>query len=174
MAIGTVSNTIIPQAYTAGYAGNVKRVQWKSPLIDASELADGDIVQMGYLPAHSLVFKAEMWSTVDFDGGTETLDIDLGVAAAGNTTDQWTDPSTGVTYTNAAGTADPDAFINAGVLTGDALAAPYAGYLNYRLGLYSDMLYFSDKTLVQFEVNAAVQATPTDGYLVAVLHYYDV
>jgi hypothetical protein len=172
MPIGTVANSIIPVGYTNGYAGNAKLAFWQSPLIDVSAVADGDIIKMGYMPAQSLMLKVEYWTTTDFDTGTETLDMDLGWAAAGNSTDQWTDPVTGKVYTNASASASPAGILNAGVWTGDAVSGTAA--IEYRTVLFTDPLYFSAKTLIQFEANAAVNAAGTDGYINMFVTYHDV
>ena len=113
----------------------------------AANVEDGDIFQMCRLPAGATVvggyFKGDDLDT----NATETLDLDVGWAANGNTG----------TYD----TADPDGLANLGVLTGDAFVtgnvANVVSY-NYPLnGLMNTgvMIKFTAETIIQIEANAA-------------------
>jgi len=122
----------------------------------AANVEDGDIFEMLEIPANVLVVGGEFW-TEDLDTGTETIDLDVGWAANGGSTESIT-LSSGRTFTNAGGTADPDGFANAGVLTGDAVTSePQVTGGNYRkFHTFTDgPKYFSRKTMVQVEANAA-------------------
>ena len=106
----------------------------------AADVEDGDIFELGKIPANCLVYGG--WIAVDdIDTGTE-IDIDVGWAAAGGS-DTYTDTQTGVTYTNAAATADPDGFVNTGVLTGDGSAGSLCCGQTLRWMVLPDPLYFS-------------------------------
>ncbi len=120
--------------------------------------ADNDIYTLVTLPAGALVVDAEFWVD-DLDTGTEVLDIDFGWASNGGGTETYT-AGDGTVYTNAFGTADPDGFVNSGVLTGDAttdqpvIAAGAGSY--FRSGAFTDgYLYASRETTVQAEANVA-------------------
>lgn len=153
MAAETLANSPLHVLPGAGYAGSIIRGHL-SRLLDTTVLEDGDIFQLGYTPKRALVFGGYL-CTADLDTGTEALDIDAGWAAAGSATDTWTDPNTGITYTNAAASADPDGLCNCGVLTGDGVSEVYNAGVNYRAFVFPLPLYFSEKTMIQLEVNAA-------------------
>jgi hypothetical protein len=118
-----------------------------------------------------MVIGGWMWAG-DLDSGTETIDIDIGWAANGGTNETYTDPVSGVTYTNAAASASATGFVNSGVLTGDAITDLIASGANYRpFPMPDGPLYFSRETVVQAEVNAAA-ATPAAGKMYVVILYY--
>lgn len=121
-----------------------------------ANVEDGDIFEMLELPAKCLVVGGQFW-TEDLDTGTETLDMDVGWASNGGGSET-IELSSGREFTNAGGTADPDGFVNAGVLTGDAVTSePEVTGGNYRQfhTFVAGPKYFSRKTKVQVEANAA-------------------
>lgn len=150
MTTFTSDPLIIPP--THGYAGTSKRQYYYYDI--AANPADGDIYELGYVLPNMLVTGGHI-ATADIDTGTEALDIDFGWAAGGASTDTWTDPISGITFTNAAATADPDGFCNVGVLTGDGSAEIYQAGVNYRAFVLVTPLWFSAKTKIQLEANAA-------------------
>lgn len=160
MAVETLSGeyaTAYPRAFVGA---GVLQVAFGRYNFGTTAVEDGDIRKVLQLPGKCLVHGGEL-VTGDLDSGTETIDIDLGWAAAGGS-DTWTDPRSGIVYTNAAASADPDGFINSGVLTGDAITDLKAAGINWRpILLPTGPLYFSHVTTVQLEVNAGA-ATPAD------------
>jgi hypothetical protein len=169
MAAETLTQSPLPVAHTHGYAGNVKR-QWFYYDI-AADVEDGDIFELGYLPANCVVTGGHV-AAADIDTGTEAIDIDVGWAAnSGASTDTWIDPQTQVTLANSGATADPDGFCNTGVLTGDGSAEIYQAGVNYRQFVFVTPLYFSHKTKVQLEANAAA-GTFTAGRFSVYIDYY--
>lgn len=167
MVAETLTASPLPNGYTQGPAGCVIRSYYTYEIAADSE--DGDIWELGYIPKYALVTGGAI-VTDDIDTGTEAIDIDLGWAAAGASTDTWKDPRTGVTFTNAAATADPDGFVNTGVLTGDAITDLAAAGTNYRPILLPVPLWFSEKTKLQIEANAAA-GTFTAGTFGVYLEY---
>lgn len=106
----------------------------------AANVEDGDIFEMCKLPAGAVVLGGEFW-TDDLDTGTEALDMDVG----------WAD--------NGAEAASADGFVNAGVLTGDAITDLKAAGPNVRLFDMSDgPITFTRETTVQVEANVAAAA----------------
>lgn len=158
MVAETLTASPMPIGPTHGYGGIIKRQYFKYEV--AANVEDGDIFEVGYLPPKILVTGGLLVGD-DLDTGTETLDMDLGWAASGAATDTWTDPNTGLTFTNSGATADPDGFCNAGVWTGDGVTGVYQAGVCARLLVFPIPLYFSAKTKVQFEANAAANATGT-------------
>ncbi|MGE0629647.1 MAG: hypothetical protein AB7O43_17700 [Hyphomicrobiaceae bacterium] len=152
MTAETLTQSPLAKGPTHGYAGNLKRQYFYYELAGAVE--DGDIFELGYLPGNILVVGGHI-ATDDIDTGTEALDIDVGYAAAGEATDTWTDPNTGVTFTNAAASAAAAGFCNSGVLSGDGITDLLAAGVNYRPFVFPVPLFFSAKTMVQIEANAA-------------------
>lgn len=155
MAAETLTASPLPNGYTQGPAGCIIRSYYQYEIAANSE--DGDIWELGYIPKYALVSGGGL-ITDDLDTGTETIDIDVGWAAAGAATDTWTDPRTGLTFTNAAATADPDGLVNTGVLTGDAVTDVMAAGTNWRPFILPVPLWFSRKTKLQIEANAAANA----------------
>lgn len=140
------------------------RYNWGTTVVE-----DGDIRRALILPRRSLVVGGELWCG-DLDTGTETIDIDVGWAANGGGSATYTLPGTTLTFTNAASSASATGFINTGVLTGDAITDLLAAG-NYRpVPLLTGPLYFSENTVIQFEVNAAA-ATPADAQMWLFLRY---
>lgn len=134
-------------------------VWWGNITISANP-ADGDIYKMFYLPAGAMVLGGQLVAA-DLDTGTEALDIDVGWAADGTSSaDTLTLPAAGgtvKTFTSSGTTADPDGFVNAGVLSGDAITDLTAGK-SFRPILLQTPLWFAAPTLVQMEANAASAA----------------
>lgn len=118
----------------------------------AANVEDGDIFELCKLPAGAVVVGGAFY-TSDMDTGTEALDIDLGWAANGSEA------------------ADPDGFVNSGVLTGDAVTDLVAAGSNYRpFPMASGPLAFTNETVVQAEANVAA-ATFAAGTIYAVVYY---
>ena len=153
MAAETLTATTLPVDYSQGLAGNLIRQHYVYEILVAA-VEDGDIWELGYIPRNALVSGGHI-VTDDLDTGTEALDIDVGFAAAGTATDTWTDPNTGVVYTNAAASASAAGFVNSGVLSGDGATDVFAAGVNYRPILLPYPLWFSAKTMLQIEANAA-------------------
>jgi hypothetical protein len=120
----------------------------------SADPADGDIYQMCKVPANSIVIGGEFWAS-DIDTGTEAVDIDVGWADNGGASATLKD-ATGTTWTNMNdGNADPDGFVNTGVLTGDAITDLVASG-NFRpFNMAAGPVYFSKETTIQLEANAA-------------------
>ena len=168
MAAETLTNATLPGGYGQGLAGALLRQHYVVE-IAVTALEVGDIFVIGSIPRNALV-SGGFLVTDDMDTGAEALEIDLGFAIAGTTTATWTDTSTGVTYTNAAAAADPDGFVNSGVLTGDVQVDEFAAGVNYRPILLPYPLWFSAKTTLQAEVIAAA-TTMAAGTLAVYLDY---
>lgn len=166
MAAETLSNSPLTQSPAHGLFGNLKVFHRKYEI--AVTVEDGDIFELGYLPARSMVIGC-VFKLDDTDTGTEVLDMDVGWAAAGEETDTYTDPATGVVYTNVAATADPDGFVNAGVLTGDGVTSAWTG--EQRVQFYTDPLFFSAKTMVQIEANVPANVFAAGGAAVYLFYY---
>lgn len=153
MTAETLSNSLMTVGATHGLAKNLKI--WHRKYEIAANVEDGDIFELGYLPANVMVCGS-VFSCDDIDTGTEALDMDVGWAANGGGSATYTDSDTGVTYTNSGATASATGFNNAGTLTGDGLAEMHTG--NQRIQFYPDPLFFSEKTKVQIEANTAANA----------------
>lgn len=166
MAAETLTNTLMTVGATHGLAKNLKI--WHRKYEIAANVEDGDIFELGYLPRNSMVC-ATVFVLDDIDTGTEALDMDVGWAANGGGSATYTDPDTGVTYTNSGATASATGFSNAGTLTGDGIAELHTG--NQRIQFYVDPLYFSEKTKVQIEANTAANAFAAGGAAVYILYY---
>jgi hypothetical protein len=125
-------------------------VAWGSYSV-AANVEDGDIFQLCKLPKCTVVGGA-FWAS-DMDTGTEALDIDIG--HAGNATD----------------TADPDAFVNSGVLSGDAITDLIPAGVNYRpFNMSAGPVSLAAETVVQAEANVAA-ATFAAGTIYVVVYY---
>jgi hypothetical protein len=113
----------------------------------------GDIYQLCRLPKGAVPLGGYFAAT-DIDTGTETLDIDLGIAA------------------NGVDSADPDFFCNSGVLSGDAIATdlPLTNASNLRLINFTTLTTLGAETIVQAVVNAVAQAGGT-GRICVVIYY---
>lgn len=117
--------------------------------------ADGDIYQMFRIPKNVLIHGG--WFTgTDMDTGTEALDLDVGWAANGTAAAATYIGPDGTSWTDSGYTADPDGFVNSGVLTGDAIATDLvAAGVFWRPIILGKPLYFADDTMCQVEANAA-------------------
>lgn len=166
MVAETLSNSLLTVGASHGLANNVK--VWHRKYEIAANVEDGDIFELGYLPKNAMVIGC-VFSCDDIDTGTEALDLDVGWAANSGGSATHYDSETGVTYTNSGASASATGFVNSGVLTGDGLAESHSG--NQRIQFYPDPLYFSEKTMVQIEANAAAGAF-TAGTAGVYLFYY--
>ena len=118
-----------------GLAGTL-RVAYGSYAV-AANVEDGDIFELCRLPAGAVVVGGQFWAS-DMDTGTEALDIDVGYAA------------------NGVEAADPDAFVNSGVLSGDVIADLIPAGHNFRPFVMSaGAVALSAETVVQAEANVA-------------------
>jgi putative hemolysin len=118
----------------------------------AANVEDGDIFELCKLPAGAVVLGGAFYSG-DLDSGTEAIDIDVGWAG------------------NGAEAADPDGFVNMGVLTGDAVVDILAAGSNYRpFPMTTGPLTFTKETVVQAEANVAA-ATFVAGTIYVVVYY---
>lgn len=126
-------------------------------VIDVTTIAVAtNLVTLGYLP-RGAICTGGYFACVDMDTGTETLDMDLGIAAN-------TDQPGGVDV------ADPDFFMNGGLFSGDAITdLPFTNSANFRplLGPFP-VLQLSAKTLVQLITNTAANATGTGKFVVCI------
>lgn len=166
MAAETLTNAVMSVGAGHGLAKNLKI--WHRKYEIAANVEDGDIFELGYIPARTMVCGC-VFVCDDIDTGTEALDMDVGWAANGGGSATYTDPDTNVTYTNSGATASATGFSNAGVLTGDGIAELHTG--NQRIQFYPDPLYFSEETKVQIEANVAANAF-TAGTAAVYLIYY--
>lgn len=118
----------------------------------AAQVEDGDIFELCRTPANFLMLFGH-FITDDLDTGTEALNMDLGWAANGGSTETYTS-SWGTVYTNAAGSASATGLVDAGTLTGDAVATDLvlAG-TNWRPIIKPGGLFFSRPTIIQVEAN---------------------
>jgi hypothetical protein len=118
----------------------------------AANVEDGDIFELCKLPAGAVVVGGAFYAG-DIDTGTETLDLDVGWAANGTES------------------ADPDGFVNGGVLTGDAITDLLAAGSNYRpFPMATGPLTFTNETMVQVEANAAANVFAA-GTISVVVYY---
>ena len=136
-----------------GVYGNLKTAYGQFTVVAAPK--DGDIFEMCRIPANATVVGGTFYA-YDLDAGSEAIDMDIGWAA------------------NGAESADPDGFLNAGTLTGDAITGykpetgtimPFGGVL-----LSSGFHKFTRETLVQIEVNTAANSFST-GVIGVIVHY---
>jgi hypothetical protein len=153
------SNQNAMQAPGHGLQGNVKA--WYGKYTYTSAPSANDLFNICKLPKNSLALWGFV-STDDIDTGTETLDIDVGYTANGGGAATFIDAG-GTTWTNdGSGVADPDAFINGGVFTGDAITDLMAQGTNFRPFLFgTGPRFFSEETQVQGKIIAAANAGGT-------------
>lgn len=102
----------------------------------------GDIYKLCKLPRGAVVVGGYLSGT-DIDTGTETFDMDLGIAA------------------NGVDAADPDYFVNSGVLSGDAITELLAQGKIYRPIVQPSFAALGAETTVQAEVIAVANAGGT-------------
>ena len=165
MAAETLSASPMPVGATHGLSKTLK--VWHGAYEIAANVEDGDIFELGYLPANVMVVGSVLVCD-DIDTGTEALDMDLGWAANGGSS-TYVDPDSGFSYTNSGASASPTGFSNAGVLTGDGIAELHTG--NQRIQFYPYPLFFSEKTKVQIEANAAANAFAAGTAAAYILYY---
>ena len=122
--------------------------------------ADGDIYELCRTPSGGGGFVAlGGWLTLgDLDTGTEALDIDVGWAANGSSSQRSATMPWGESLSDSGYTADPDGLANLGVLTGDAVTDLFASGQNYRPLVLPTPLWFAQPTMIQAEANAAAAA----------------
>ena len=105
------------------------------------------------------------------DTGTETLEIDVGFTANGGGAATYTGID-GTTHTNNnSGSASATAFVDSGVMTGDAITDLIPAGMNYRpfKGTATGPMFFSEETQVRCKITAAANATGTGTIYVVVL-----
>lgn len=144
---GARAKAAFPVAHYAG-GGVVQAAYGEFTLTETPEV--GDVYALCKLPGGALVMGGYLFAT-DIDTGTETLDIDLGWEANGTEA------------------ADPDGFINSGVLTGDAITDLLAAGQVYRPIAIPGQT-FSAITTVVATVNAVAAAGGT-GRVGCVVYY---
>lgn len=160
------ASTVQPAAHSLS---GVMHVAYGYYSVAATALEVGDKFVLCRLPKNCLVVGGN-YHVADLDTGTETVDMDLGVQSNGGGSATFTD-SAGTTWTNAAGSADPDAFVNSGVLTGDAITDLLAAGNNLRpFPMTTGPLYFSEETVVEATV-VAIQATGQAGVVYCEIRY---
>lgn len=121
---------------------------------EVTALSNGDIIELCKIPAGAKVVGGMLYGD-DIDTGTEELDIDVGYAA------------------NGVESADPDAFGNLGVITGDAVTGlkPEVGICYPFFGTLKDgPVELSAETTIQLTVNA--DAHTGDAGTISVVVYY--
>lgn len=111
----------------------------------------GDKYQLCKLPKGAIPIGGYLSGT-DIDTGTETFDMDLGIAA------------------NGVDAADPDYFVNSGVMSGDAINELLAQGKIYRPIVMTSATALGGETIVQAEVIAVANAGGT-GTVGCVVHY---
>lgn len=153
------SNQNALQAPGHGLQGNVKA--WYGKYTYTAAPSADDLINLFKLPKNCLTLWGFM-ATDDIDTGTETLDIDVGFTSNGGGAATLI-ASDGTTWTNANdGTADPDGFLNGGVLTGDAITDLKPAGTNWRPFMHeTGPKFFSQETLVQAKIIAAANAGGT-------------
>lgn len=120
----------------------------------AANVEDGDIFEMSRVPK-CLVIGGFIYAEDMDTNATETLDMDIGIAA------------------NGVESADPDALGNLGVWEGNAVSdiSPETGnFFAYGGVLFEGSLSLSATTKIQIEANAAA-ATFAAGQMTSLTHY---
>lgn len=140
--------------YKGGGAGNLCVAYGTYEI--ASALSAADIIEFCRLPKGAVVVGGWLMGD-DIDTGTETLEIDVGYAA------------------NGVDSADPDAFLNSGVITGDVFAtgnvSHVAGIMYPLNGVLKDgPLTLGAETVVIGTITAAANAGGT-GTVSVIVHY---
>lgn len=140
--------------YKGGGAGNLS-VAYGTYELGTAPSAN-DVIEFCRVPKGAVVLGGWLYGD-DIDTGTEALEIDVGYAA------------------NGVDSADPDAFLNSGVITGDAFAtgnvSNVAGICYPLFGVLKDgPLTLSAETVITGTVIAAANAGGT-GTVSVVIHY---
>lgn len=134
----------------AGTYGNVRVAYGSCAVSEAVEV--GDTWRLCKLPKGAIPLSG-YFACDDIDTGTETLDIDLGIEA------------------NGVDAADPDFFVNAGVLSGDAITDfALTGVSNYRQIAFKTFTELGAETQVTATANAVAAGGGT-GTVSCVIYY---
>lgn len=148
--VGTRAAATLP-VYQGIGSGNLQVAYGSFTLTEVPEVSDK--YQLCRLPAGAVVVGGYFAAT-DIDTGTETLDIDLGNAA------------------NGAEAADPDAFGNFGLISGDSPGVDVTNGIvsNQRVLGFVTPPTFTRETIVEATV-VAVAAAGGTGTVAAVIYY---
>lgn len=159
--MATVDSNQYSNSVPAGHGlqGNVKA--WFGKYTYTSAPSTNDLINICKLPKNCLTLWGFL-ATDDIDTGTETLDIDIGFTANGGGAATLT-ISDGTTYTNNLdGVATATAFVNGGVMTGDAITDLMPAGTNWRPFIHgTGPKFFSEETVVQAKITAAANAGGT-------------
>lgn len=120
----------------------------------AADTEDGDVFEMCWTPDGFLCLGG-WFSAGDLDTGTEAIDIDLGWAANGTSSQESFVTPWGQTFTDSGYSASATGLVNSGVLTGDPITDLMASGLNFRPIVLPTPLWFYKSTKIQLEANAA-------------------
>lgn len=145
VAITRVMPTSLAPPAMNGLASQVQSIYFDVNITTA--FANNDTIDVGYLPKGAVPIGG-YFAAVDLDTGTESLDLDLGIAA------------------NGVDSADPDYFMNGGLFSGDLPIATdliITNAANYRpiTGPFPTVQQMGAKTTVQLKCIAAANATGT-------------
>lgn len=152
MAAETLTGTRASRTFpiAAAMGAGVLQVAWGKYAVSVT-IEVGDIWELCRLPACTVIGGA--FYAGDLDTGTETVEIDLGYAA------------------NGVDSADSDAFVNSGVLTGDVITDLIPAGLNFRpFQMSAGPIVLNAPTIVQAQA-IAVMATPAVATIYAYVLY---
>ena len=167
MATVTANQNALQPA-TGGFAGNVKAAF--GVYTYATAPSANDLINLFVLPKNSLVIGGHLM-TDDIDTGTEALEIDIGFTANGGASTDGPRTNDGTLWQNAASSASATAFVDSGVLTGDAITDLMKAGVNFRpFQLATGPKFLSEETQVQAKITAAANAGGTG--TVYVVAYY--
>jgi hypothetical protein len=157
-AITATTNAFQPVGH--GLSGNLKG--WWGKYTYASAAVINDTIDLCKIPKNSLVLWGFL-STDDIDTGTETLEIDVGFTANGGGAATLTTNDGTVHTNNNSGSASATAFVDSGVMTGDAITDLIPAGMNWRpfKGVATGPMFFSEETQVRAKITAAANATGT-------------
>lgn len=156
------------QPFGHGLAGTLKAAFGKYTL--SANPTAADIIELCKLPKNSIVVGGMFYADNIDTNATEELDIDIGWPANGGGSATLT-TADGTTWTNAGSSADPDGFINSGVIEGDAITGLVAAGTSMRpFRMEGGPYYFSEDTMVQAVVNVDA-ATFAAGTISVVVYY---
>jgi hypothetical protein len=139
---------------------------WGSYAVPAN-VEDGDIFEMCRTPGGWLCLGGWL-ASADLDTGTETLDMDIGWAANGSSSQATIVTPDGTSFSDSGYAADPDGLGNLGVWKGDAITDLKPAGLIYYPIILPTPLWFAYPTKIQVEANAAA-ATFTAGTMTVTL-----